>query len=241
MSQTIVEVIKEHRVVHQSIDALVFEPDTVEKIVVCFTGMQVGRYNRWSWFCNRYQLDKILYIIFKDDDRLFYLDRETKGLVSEHHSEFIINKLKKHNLDSKKLYTIGSSMGGYAAIYFAFKLNAAVAMATSPLADIDSATPRINPENNTLSPATTLWIRQMKALGNNWVDLDQYILMSHSNPQVFLTYGTNPPDVLAANKLINAMTLKNIKHIDQPVDSNNHADFLSLRLILELINSWPSK
>jgi hypothetical protein len=132
-------------------------------------------------------------------------------------------------------------MGGYAAIYFAFKLDAKIAMATSPLVDIDSATPRLDLLTGVLSPATTLWKRQMLALENNWIDLDQYILESNSTPKIFLTYGTNPPDILAANKLLNVMTLKNIEYINQPVDNNNHADFLSLDLILDLIHMWPSR
>lgn len=241
MNSTIDEVIANHRITHHSVDALVFEPTTVEKVVVSFTGMQIGHYNRWSWFCNRYQQDNTLYIIFKDDDRMFYLDRENKGPVSDHHAEFILEKLKKHRLNSKKLYTLGMSMGGYSAIYFAFKLNAYAAITSTPLVDIDSATPRPSPDTEVLEPTTNLWTRQMAALGDNWIDLDQYILQSGTDPKIFLAHGTYAPDVAAASKLTSALNSKNISYIVRQVDKNEHSDYLPADLLFDLLQQWPGE
>lgn len=239
MTRTIDEVICEHKITYHSVDALVFEPPFVEKIVVSFTGMQIGHYNRWSWFCDRYQTDNTMYIVVKDDDRMFYLDREFKGSVSDHHEDFIQDKLLKHNLDSKKLYTLGTSMGGYSAIYFAFRLNAYAAITSSPLVDIDSATPRLNTNTNVLEPTTNLWARQMQSLNDKWIDLDQYILQSKSNPKIFLAHGTYGPDLKAANKLCTAFKLKNISYIVQQVNNDKHGDYLPSKTLFDLIADWP--
>lgn len=241
MTKTISEVIDKHKVTYHSVDALVFEPPVVEKVLVSFTGMQLGHYNRWSWFCNRYEQENVLYIVAKDDDHMFYLDRESKGSVTEHYTEFIVEKLSKHKLDSKNLYTLGTSMGGYSAIYFAFKLDAYAAVTSSPLVDIDSATPRLNHKTNSLEPTTNLWLRQMQALGNKWVDLDQYILQSDSDPKIFLAHGTYGPDLSATNKLLLALESKNISYIVQQVDNDKHGDYLPAKTLFDLINDWPSK
>ena len=241
MTRPIEQVIDQHRVTYHSVDALVFEPTQVDKILVSFTGMQIGHYNRWSWFCDRYQQDNTLYIVFKDDDRLFYLDREPQNPVSTHHADFILDKLAKHQLDSKKLYTLGTSMGGYSAIYFAFRLDAYAAITSSPLVDIDSATPTVNPNTDVLEPTTNLWSRQMAALGNTWIDLDQYVLQSAATPRIFLTHGTYRPDLAAVTKLTAALKEKNISYIIDQVDKNEHADYLSAATLFDLINHWPDK
>lgn len=226
---------------YHSVDALVFEPSVVEKILVSFTGMQIGHYNRWSWFCDRYHQDKTLYIVLKDDDRMFYLDREHKGPVSEHHAEFIQQQLTKHKLQSKNLYTLGTSMGGYSAIYFAFKLDAYAAITSSPLVDIDSATPKLNADTNILEPTTNLWQRQMQALGSKWIDLDQYIAQSTATPKIFAIHGTYLPDLKAANKLRASLESKNISHIIQQINNNEHGDYLPNKMLFDLISCWPSE
>lgn len=230
MSETIASVIADHRVVYHSVDALVFEPAQVDKVVVSFTGMKLNRYERWSWFHDQYlKGSNTLYIVFKDDDHAFYLDRDSTGPVSAHHADFILDKLTKYNLDSKQLYTVGSSMGGYAAVYFAFRLNARAATSVSPLVDIASA--RLLPPGN-------LWERKMLELGNEWIDLDQYVLESNNNPEVFLMYGKYPPDIAAANKLISALDVKNIVHTEEHVDQDTHGDFLSYDKMFKLIDTW---
>ena len=241
MTRTIEQVIDQHRVTYHSVDALVFEPAQVNKILVSFTGMQIGHYNRWSWFCDRYQQDNTLYIVFKDDDRLFYLDREPQNPVSKHHADFILSKLAKHQLDSKKLYTLGTSMGGYSAIYFAFRLDAYAAITSSPLVDVDSATPKPNPETNVTEPTTNLWSRQMTALGSAWIDLDQYILQCNSRPRIFVAHGTYRPDLAAVAKLKSALEIKNIDYIVDQVNKNEHADYLSAATLFDLIDHWTNK
>jgi predicted esterase len=230
MSEIINSTIDAYKIIGHKVDALVFEPNHVEKIVISFTGMQADRYNRWSWFHARHlKNDTTLYMVFKDDDHLFYLDRPGLGLVTEHHIDFIQNRMHHHNLNSKQIYTVGNSMGGYAAVYFAFELDARAAISVCPLVDLSSTR---------LLPSGNLWERKMLQLGNHWIDLDQYVLKSTGNPEIFLIHGQYPPDVVAANKLIVALDQKDTVYTKEIVDQTTHGDFLSYNKMFELIDTW---
>lgn len=212
------EIIEQHRVHFKSVDCVVFEPEKATRLVANFTGMQLGNFNRWSWFHNRFLTnDNTIYISFKDDEHLFYLNRETATVASDH-IEFIKTKMEAHGLTSKDLYFIGSSMGAYAAIYFAFALDAKKAVASVPQVDFESAK---------LIAPWTLWNRKMSELGSYWIDLDVFVRQCDTSPEVLILHGKHEADTSAANRIEAAFIDKNIVYERVRFETDKHQDFLS--------------
>lgn len=222
------EIIAQHRVQHKSVDCVVFEPEKATRLVANFTGMQLGNFNRWSWFHQRFLTnDNTIYISFKDDEHLFYLDRASATVASDH-IEFVKMKMETHGLSNKDLYFIGSSMGAYAAIYFAFALDAKKAVASVPQVDFESAK---------LIHPWTLWNRKMNELGEHWIDLDKHIRQSSGNPEILLLHGTHPADSSAAENLVRALEERNIVFDRIKFDTEDHKDFLSQEYYDELFTT----
>jgi hypothetical protein len=222
------EIIQRHYVAYKTVDCLVFEPTKVEKILISFTGMQRGHFNKWSWYHHEHQKDtSILFIVFRDDEHLYFLDRPRKTYVDDH-LEFINQKINQHGLTSKDVYTTGSSMGGYAAVYYAFLLNANIAIASVPMVDYKSAE---------LIKPWTLWTRQMSAVGEYWVDLNDFILTQSSTTDVYIIHGQFEADVNAVDNLIKSLEKLGIRYERDVVDGETHYEYLTLDKLMSIINN----
>jgi len=222
------EIIQKHLVSYKTVDCLVFEPTKVEKILVSFTGMQLGHFNKWSWYHYEYQKDtSILFIVLRDDEHLYFLDRPRKTYVDDH-LEFINQKIEHYGLTSKDVYTTGSSMGGYAAVYYAFLLNASLSIASVPIVDYQSAE---------LIKPWTLWTRQMSAVGEYWVDLHDFILTQNSTTDVYIIHGQFAADVSAADNLIKSLEKLGLRYERDVVDGETHDEYLTLVKMMSIINN----
>jgi len=222
------EIIQKHLVSYKTVDSLVFEPTKVEKILVSFTGMQLGHFNKWSWYYHEHQKDtSILFIVLRDDEHLYFLDRPKKTYVDDH-LEFINQKIEQYGLTSKDVYTTGASMGGYAAVYYGFLLDAKVTIASVPTVDYKSAE---------LIKPWTLWTRQMNSVGEHWVDLHDFILTQKSTTDVYIIHGQFNADVSAADNLIKSLEKLGLRYEREVVNGETHAEYLTLDKMMSIINN----
>lgn len=220
------EIIAQHKIASDLVDCIVFEPQRVERIVVSFTGMQLGNYNKWSWYYQDYHLGTTLFIVFKDDEHLYYLDREDRPVV-RYHREFIQEYIAKHNLTCKHVTTVGSSMGGYAAVYYAFLFDYKLAIASVPIVDYESAL-LIEPYNT--------WTRKMTQLGEKWIDLDKFLdTVTESTATVFLIHGQFPADLSASGKLAASLDKIGTKYKREITDGEIHFEYLTRPKLMALI------
>jgi pimeloyl-ACP methyl ester carboxylesterase len=226
------EILDQHKIDSSfGIDGIIFKPPVAKKVVVCFSGMNLGRYERWSWFYQRFlKNDQTIYIVFKDDDFLFYLNREGKDTETLH-AKFLLEILKEYNLTTSKLYTVGSSMGGYAAIYYSLLLSGGGAIVSNPLVDLDSATHHSH----------TLWTRKIKECNQQWKNIIDMIKCHKNKTNFFLSYGNYLPDVLASSKLINALNETNLTYVRHRDEESIHRDTLNKKNMFQLINFWNSQ
>ena len=142
-----------------------------------------------------------MYIILKDDSQRFYLGDDSEA-YNIRHFRFFIDILKSKNIDIDRVITLGSSMGGYAALYYGFWLGVKGIIAINPQTTYAAAR-RHSLQN---------WERQIRATGTAWVDLDQFIFRFDHKPIVFLEHSNYPADSAAADSLVFAMTERRIDY-----------------------------
>lgn len=177
----------------EGVDIIAFNDDNPKCAIISFSSMNIGQFERWTWFWKKRLSVPCVYIFLKDDEQHYYLGTQSDDLVGVR--ERIISKiLEKHSVPRYAAITIGSSMGGYASIYFAHQLNLKCAISINPQVDLESAG----------FHKYSLWQRKMKEVGGKWKDLDKFISDKTSRPLIYLVSGEYEPDKLATEKIASA-------------------------------------
>ncbi|MFH1831639.1 MAG: hypothetical protein ABH827_02435 [bacterium] len=193
---------------------LFYPAKSPKRLIIVFTSANsIGRYNLFSWFWNDNEnWDDTAYLFLKDDQECWYLGNAKQNFVPEY-SDIIkhyinICKLQNKTFTNNNVSAIGNSMGGYAAIFYATKLELNAAIALNPQAD----------KKNALTG-----FKQAKNAEINWQDLDQIIKKAPKAPSVFLIYGHYPQDIAACDRLINVLKDKSPMLLVRRHDSRKHA------------------
>ncbi|WP_433850534.1 hypothetical protein [Brucella pseudogrignonensis] len=195
----------------EGIDIISFNDVNPKCAIISFSSMNVGQFERWTWFWKKRLSVPCVYIFLKDDEQHYYLGTESDDLTGVR--ERIISKiLEKHGVPKCAAVTIGSSMGGYASIYFAHQLNLKCAISINPQVDLESAA----------FHTYSLWQRKMKEVGRNWKDLDKFICNKKSKPLIYLVNGEYTPDKLAADKIDSAFRIQGHIVIRERYESEEH-------------------
>lgn len=212
------------------IDALIICGTNPKKAVICFSSMNPGKYERWSWFLEKHKSgSEDLYVILKDDDHRYYIGNDSVSMHVRHY-RFISDLLTKHNLSSDHLYMVGSSMGGYAALYFGFWLNAAGIVSINPQIDYQSS------RRHTLQN----WERKIREIGPNWVDLNDFIYRFTSKPNIHIEHGDYPADVSAAQKLISSLDDLKISYTRRFVGGDHSSTSITRERLFKIIDFWSN-
>ncbi|CAI8779617.1 YqiA/YcfP family alpha/beta fold hydrolase [Pseudomonas sp. IT-P291] len=210
------------------IDALVMCGKKPKRAVISFTSMNPGKYERWSWFHNKHREGcEDLYIIFRDNDHRYYIGSDTAPTQVRYH-KFISEHLQKHNISSKDTFLIGSSMGGYAALYFGFWMDVGGIIVTNPQVDYQSSR-RHSLQN---------WERQIREAGTNWVDLNDFIYRFPSKPKLYIEHGDYPADAAAAQKLFATLDDLKLTYTRSYVGGDHSSTNMDASLLFKIIDFW---
>ncbi len=171
-----------------------FPCDKAKRLIVFFSSMGKDRYDRYSWFWEEIEAwENTAYLFLKDDSFRYFLGDDKEPL------EQTFRKIIQHHMDIAKVdynqvFTVGGSMGGYAAIYYASFLGLNGAVVANPQVDYQST--RCHSFQN--------WERQIRSMGHQWYDLEQYICKKKI-PKIYIEYGNYMADKRAAEKLIDVL------------------------------------
>lgn len=208
------------------IDGILISGNQPKRCIIAFSSMNKGKYERWSWFKELHDAgSEDLYIVLKDDSQHFYIGSETNALNLKHY-KFFTEVLTKHDIGTENLFLLGSSMGGFAALYYGFWLGAKGIIAVNPQTTY-SASRRHKLQN---------WERLIRETGSNWVDLDQFIHRFENKPIVYLEHSDYPADQLAAESLILALQERNIPYIRNYVGGEHGGTSLTKLKLLNFIS-----
>ncbi|MFK4751989.1 hypothetical protein [Oceanobacter antarcticus] len=200
-------------VIEDGVEALVWSDENPVQAIVSFTSMNPGKFERWSWFSNNPLNNPTLYIMLRDDEHKYYL-----GDINESKNKYICflsDTLKKYKVDKSKVYALGSSMGGYGAVYATVKLGFSGCLCINPQVDYFSAGLH----------EYSLWQRKMRS--TKWVDLDHVILttLCDSSPEFYFIRGLYGADSCAMDKLVYAVDCLRYPYSLNVVNEKEHGWF----------------
>ncbi len=177
-------------------DGVYYPCKDAKRLIVSFSSMGKDRYDRYSWF---WQEDEVwpetAYLFIKDDDFQYFLGNDAKPLFQTFR-KLILRFMDMSGVGAQQVFTIGGSMGGYAAIYYASVMQLNGALMTNP--QLDYASARAHQYQN--------WERQIRSTGAEWYDIAEFVHKWPAMPNVYIEYGNYRADKIAAEKLIEALS-----------------------------------
>lgn len=205
---------------------LYFPARNPKKLVVSFNGATRNKYSMWSFFYNEsHSWEDTSYLFLKDDSDPNYFWWYLKD--SEYFSDIIEYHIQKLNLTSKAVIMLGSSMGGYACIYYGLKFGVRGCISFSPQIDY-------------LTASKFFTVARLKDI---YVDLNDLIksVPDDELPMMYLNYSDFPHDKLAAYHLIDEMKKSKTLSLIHPTSGSEHCswnpDEKFVRSLLELMYS----
>ena len=190
-------------------DCLFYPATNPERLWILFGGRSLNLYTMWSWFWREdEQWENTAYLFLKDDSFSWYLGSPTDSLI-ENSSNIIKHFTDKCGLSNDHVFSIGHSMGGYAALFYGITLGFKGIFAFRPQID---------------------WLNALRyfavsELSSIWQDIDFLLKQSNKPPYIYIQYGEFPPDKDAALKLVNVMKEKESIGIIQKTMNTNHVGF----------------
>jgi hypothetical protein len=186
----------------------VFYPaQKAQRLIISFMGAAKGRYSMWTWFWDDKETWKdTAYLFLKDEDICWYVGNNEKSFI-EDYSNIIKHYIAVCNVSKNKVFTVGSSMGGYGAILYATLLGLGGAIALNP--QIDKASNEVTRYS-------------IEHVGTRWLDLDKVISSYAKVPCLSLIFAYNPKDQAASYTLIDALKPKTGLLVVRRFPSNRH-------------------
>lgn len=204
-------------------------PSKSNILVVCMSTLSKHIYERVRMLWNNNEEWKYNYLFISDNngeagEGLYYIG-DTKEKLVEKYTMDIIEKIKKEQCISN-IITLGSSMGGYSAIYYALKYDYLGAIAVVP-----QVNKKVIDEYG--------W-QKWKVVSNvvsegNFPDLVKMISDRVKIPSLFIQYGDYEADIKAADALKEILKDKFGLTIFEKFEEKNHTSQYMTKDLIESI------
>ncbi len=187
---------------------LFFPAEKPTYLYIIFTSAVQNKYEMWSWFWNDVEVwSDTAYLFLKDDDMCWYLGNDKCSFV-EDYAQIIKDHITLTKVAQNNVFTIGGSMGGYAAIFYATVLGLGGAVAYNPQINKSSNSKRIR--------------FAIENTGDKWVNLDDLLASYEKIPTISLLYGAYSKDFAAACDLLQVLKDKKTLVVFRHVDLKGH-------------------
>ena len=195
------------------LSCLFFPAQRPEQLVVSFAAMGKPTYSMWSWFYQKSEYwDDTAYLFINDPSNLFYLGSEEKPQI-ERYTEIIHYFCDLCGLSCNDVIAVGSSMGGYAALFYALSLGFKGVIVANPIIWFDGERHE----------------DRLDVVWSLWKDIDHMLLEAKTVPHMYLQYCNVERDVIGAHRLmevykdkegmlITKRDLSNDSHENYPLD-----------------------
>lgn len=179
-------------------DVLYYPSKNPKRLIVNFSSMGKDRYDRYSRYWDPAEVwdTDTAYLFFKDDEYTYYLGNNSNPL-SGNYFKIIKRFITMNNLTNKQVFTVGGSMGGYAALYYALALELNGAIVVAPQTTFRA----------TQAHVYRNWEKHIINIGAEWTDLDMMFGRFEKIPNIYIEHGHYRSDVLAVEAI-----LKEIQH-----------------------------
>ncbi|OOF43714.1 hypothetical protein BKK51_11215 [Rodentibacter trehalosifermentans] len=207
-------VLKNYRKITDEIPYLFYPSKRPERLIILFTGyINYESYNRFSWYFDETEKwdSDTAYLFLGDQSLHWYVGTQSNPQMNIY-KKIIMNTLDTLNLSPDKAYSIGASMGGYAAILFATICGLKGAISVHPQLCRKSSE-RYHLDN---------WKRKFSECGSNFIDLEDIILKYPYTPSIYLEVGRHPADEAGLEEFIKSINSKNSLFILKRIDTPQH-------------------
>lgn len=180
-------------------DVLYYPSKNPKRIIFSFSSMGNDKYDRYSRYWDETQKweSDIVYVFFKDEDKNYYLGTDELPLSGTYFS-LIKTFLSINNLTSKDMFTIGTSMGGYAALYYGLNLESKGVIVGDP--QINFSSTKTHEYRN--------WEKHITGIGKDFIDLDLLIHRKKNIPHIYIEYNNYYSDNKAVVDFLKSMSQK---------------------------------
>lgn len=180
-----------------------------QRLIVIFSYANEA-YSMWSWFWKDDESWKdTSYLFLTDYNGSWYLGRDPKDGVEQSYLNIIEHFRVASGLHLKSVYTVGSSRGGYGALYYGIMLGVKGAIVYNPQVDIESSTKAPWYEHFVL---TKPWFKELHTFIGDKLEF----------PIIFFNVSSYIKDFLAAEKFINVLMKKNCYFMYRKIDKDFH-------------------
>lgn len=229
--EKVIEIVSKHEKKLDGINYLIYcnENTAPKKMLVSFSSMGSTNYSRISWFCEQSNLEDYAFLFLYDNDNQFY--QGSKNF--ETFKKIIFRSMSNYDIKKEHVYTVGNSMGGTAAIYYATLLGLNGAIAANPQFNIKLSAMHTSPS----------WVQCMKK-SKEFKSIEDILDNVTFLPKIFIEYSSYLPDFYAAQEYIKIWTTYGgfiIAHhnriIEHATDAPNKNKIISTIDFLESITS----
>ena len=179
------------------IQYLLFPSQKADRLVILFSGLSGHKtYNRYSWYWDETEKweTNTVYLFLNDLSEKWYVGNDMNPM-REKYIEIIQLILTTFSIERSNTFTIGGSMGGYAAILYAIDMGLRGAIAIHPQVSYKSA--RKHKSND--------WEMKIRKCDAQFYDLTDFIFKRDKTPFMYLEYGLYEADREGAEELIRAL------------------------------------
>lgn len=185
-----------------------------DKLIIFFSG-NVGRktYNRYSWYWDEKEewSGDSVYLFLNDIDSHWYV-----GAKDSNEFETYLNIIKivmnYYGITPEKVYAVGGSMGGYAAILFAISMRLKAAIAVNPQLCFRSALRYKEPS----------WEKKIRECGENFRDLSDEVFRFDSRPIIYIEQSLYEADQVGFDDFFKAIRKSKSFLILKQTDKQDH-------------------
>jgi len=174
-------------------DYLYYPSASPKRLIVNFSSMGKDRFDRYSRYWDESQKweSDTAYLFFKDDSYKYYIgddDFPKTGVYLRLIKQFLaINKLSP-----QQTFSVGGSMGGYGALYYAMLMGMRGVIVAAPQTTLRAM--EAHKFRN--------WIKHARSTGAQWRDIDMLCHSTGNFPYLYVEYGTYSADSLAVDTVL---------------------------------------
>lgn len=180
-----------------------------KRLIVSFSGfIKYISFARLSWYFDSSEEwdGDTSYLFLGDPDCYWYVGKEESPTATIY-EQIIISTMRNNGFSADKVFCVGASMGGYAALYFSIKLK--LHSCFSIHAQLNKRSARLYELDN--------WDKNIRECGRNFYDVVDLVDSSSTLPNIYLEVGRHPSDRCGVDELFRSIN----KHSGVFVISNH--------------------
>lgn len=177
----------------EGLELIYYPARNPKKMLVTFSSMGRDSFDRYSRYFDRTEQwnSDTAFLFFKDPDNNYYLGSDLHPMTGRH-IRFIKTFMEINGLGASDVFTTGSSMGGYAALYYAIEMQLKGALVYAP---------QVNRRGLNAHEFRN-WEKHVAKCGSQWVELDQMVHRKGGLPCIYIEYGHYAADKIAAEDFL---------------------------------------